>query len=199
MKNQSNAKTSIPPILKPLLNKYRICNRCLIGSVCKTRIHYRGAARCDILFVGDSASDLDVSTEEPFSGPAGTLLTELIEDAGLDKYKITFTNAVICVTASSLGGKIRKPTSKEIKACSTRLDEFIRVVRPKAIVAVGADASRSLDMIKQPHVTISHPNNIFRLAENGDVEKVRAIHTLKGLHETFKEKKVRGRKSPSKS
>lgn len=85
-------------------------------------------------------------------GRSGKLLRHLLSRAGLDKYKIGFTNTVRCGT--------RKSGPKDIKYCRPFLLADIHATQPKLIVPVGAIALRG--MINRADITKYHGHLIYR-------------------------------------
>lgn len=183
-----NAK--IPPVLKPHIVQYDKCRACLIGCITNTRVYYRGQLRPDILFVGEAVGDVEIALGEPFVGPAGQLFDSLIHETGLDKYRLLFTNSIICVPSDTIGGKLRTPKNTEIVNCSKRLNDFINLTRPKHIVAVGAVAKRALEKLHVVHDSIIHPASILRQGEAGYIDHARLVDSLEKL-----EKKINASKS----
>jgi len=153
----------------------------LIGCVSNERIYFRGQLRPDILFVGEAVGDVEIALGEPFSGPAGQLLDTLIKESGLDKYKLLFTNSIICIPSNTLGGKLRAPKKTEIDNCSKRLAEFIRLSKPQHIVAVGSVAKRAIEKLHLSFVTIIHPASILRQGEAGYIDHARLVDSLQQL------------------
>jgi len=174
------------PLIKPLIRKYRLCKSCYIGCISKSRTHYSGDIKCDLLFIGDAPSDIDISLGEPFSDRAGKLLKTLVHEAGLDHLRIAYTNAIICTPAESDGGKIRKPKKSEITNCSNRLQEFINLAKPKLLIAVGAVADAALTKMELYHLSIIHPAAILRQEEQGDIDMARTMAVLKKIPKELK-------------
>lgn len=170
------------PIIKPLIRRYKTCKRCLIGCITSTRVHYRGDIRCDVLFVGDSPSEIDIALGEPMLGPPGKLLNTLIEESKLSEYRIAFTNAIICPPSETDGGRLRKPKKVELANCGSRLQEFIRLAMPTYIVGVGSVACETLTKLDIEHYSIIHPAAILRQEEQGDIDMRRTLNTLEAIY-----------------
>lgn len=170
------------PILKPLIRKYRTCNQCLIGSICPVRIHYRGKTPCDALLIGEAVGDTEIAFGEPFVGKSGQLLDDALKDAELTKYRLGFTNSIICVPSDSLGGKLRAPRTKEIQNCSMRLTHLIKIVKPKILISVGATATRAIKLLQLPtpihSVQVLHPSAILRSENNQAMDYARLLSGL---------------------
>lgn len=149
----------------------------------------RGRIPCDILFIGEAPGASEDVLGEPFIGPAGKLLDQIIWDAlnpigetGWEAcpYRVAFTNVVACIPFGEDGVKTSEPPQEAIKACDERLVEFVRLCKPRLIVAVGllskktisGAAQFSLDGKSQPEwlkhsdcldfLDIVHPAAILR-------------------------------------
>lgn len=172
---------NLSPILKPHYNRFQKCRQCLIGCVSDVRVFYRGSPRCDILFIGDAPTDIDIALGEPFTDKAGMMLDDLISQSGLNKYRIGFTNTIVCVPANSLGGKLRSPKTTEIKSCLLRLNHLIDIVKPQQIVSVGSQAEKGVKLLNLSYTQLTHPNKILMLDENGEIEFARCLKTLRDV------------------
>src|SRR5487761_1039933 len=80
----------------------------------------------------------------PFVGRAGKLLTQMIEAMGLRRDDVYIANVVKCRQPQN-----RAPEPDEIATCSPFLYRQIAVIRPKAVVCLGAIAFQSLTGTKQ--------------------------------------------------
>ncbi|MDX1682838.1 MAG: uracil-DNA glycosylase, partial [Phycisphaeraceae bacterium] len=80
----------------------------------------------------------------PFVGPAGELLSRMIDAMGLDRDDVFIANVVKCRPPNN-----RTPTPAEVDACSEYLKEQIRLIAPRVIVALGAPATRHLLQTKE--------------------------------------------------
>lgn len=99
-----------------------------------------------IMMIGEQPGDSEDKEGRPFVGPAGRLLDQCLEEAGIDRRNIYVTNTVKHFKWEPRG-KLRihkKPSMKEIHACRPWLVAELETVGPKLIVCLGAVASRSL-------------------------------------------------------
>jgi DNA polymerase len=99
------------------------------------------------MFVGEQPGDQEDRRGHPFVGPAGKFLDEGLEQAGLDRRRVYLTNAVkhFKFVPIERGRRLhKKPSAAEVRACKPWLMEEIRLVKPKAIVALGATAAQAL-------------------------------------------------------
>jgi DNA polymerase len=107
-----------------------------------------GPRTAEVMLVGEQPGDQEDRQGHPFVGPSGRLLDEGLEAAGIDRRRVYVTNAVkhfkfvrIELTRRRLH---KKPNATEVRACHPWLEEEIRVVKPRVIVALGATAARAL-------------------------------------------------------
>jgi len=98
------------------------------------------------MLVGETPGDREDLAGEPFVGPAGHLLNEMLRDAELVRGDIYLTNAFKHFRFEQRGSKRlhKKPSWREIRACQPWLEAEINVVRPRVVVCMGATAAQSL-------------------------------------------------------
>lgn len=95
----------------------------------------------DVVIVGEAPGKVENAKKMPFMGPAGKLLEEMITEAKLTS--IYLTN-VVKYWPTDENAQTRKPTDKEIKASIPHLMNELEIIEPKAIITVGAVATRAL-------------------------------------------------------
>jgi DNA polymerase len=140
----------------------------------------RGVLNSPILLVGEAPGDTEDAIGEPFLGPSGTLLNDMLVKAGYKEEDYLITNAILCTPfEDSTKTRIRAPENNELKNCSKRLAEFIDIISPRKIVAVGKKAEMALKLLKLEHTPIVHPAFILRKGSVGVVAMKRSILTLK--------------------
>lgn len=129
----------MPVTLKRHKKKWNSCDSC---SLCKSRTNvvlHKGDTPCDVLFIGDAPGTSEDILGDPFVGPAGHLLDDLILEAKkLSGMKVStgFTNLVACLPNN------KEPTEEQIKACLPRLGEIINLSDSEIIVCVGKLSSK---------------------------------------------------------
>lgn len=107
-----------------------------------------GSAEAEIMFIGEAPGAEEERQQEPFVGPAGQLLTKIIQAMGLRRQEVYITN--ICKfrpkmgDGISQGSKNRPPTVEEMELGLRYVLKEIEVVQPKMIVALGATAANGL-------------------------------------------------------
>ncbi|MEI7809896.1 MAG: uracil-DNA glycosylase, partial [Verrucomicrobiota bacterium] len=100
-----------------------------------------GSIDAQLVFVGEAPGADEDEQGEPFVGRAGQLLTKIIETAGLKRGDVYIANILKCRpdTPGQAAGN-RPPTPEERAACLPYLQEQIDLIKPRAIVALGATA-----------------------------------------------------------
>jgi uracil-DNA glycosylase len=152
-----SAADFIPP--HPTLPRLREaaagCRGCDLWVNATQTVFGEGPRAADVMFVGEQPGDQEDRQGHPFVGPAGRLLDAALEEAGIDRKRVYVTNAVkhFKFVVIERGRRLhKKPSAGEIRACNPWLQEEIRVVKPRVIVALGATAAQAL-LGKQFRVT----------------------------------------------
>jgi len=105
-----------------------------------------GGRRAKVMFIGEQPGNEEDLQGKPFVGPAGRLLDEALEQAGIDRRQAYVTNVVKHFKWEARGKRRihKKPNSTEIEACRPWIEAEIAAVKPRAIVCLGATAAQSL-------------------------------------------------------
>jgi probable DNA metabolism protein len=122
------------------------CRECPIGEFATQSVTGEGRLRAALMLVGEQPGDQEDLQGHPFVGPAGQLLDRALEAAGIPREAVFVSNAVKHFKFE-LRGKRRihkSPTQREQAACLHWLEDEIALVKPQALVALGATAARSL-------------------------------------------------------
>ena len=121
------------------------CKRCKLCEQRNKIVFGAGSAKADLVFVGEGPGHDEDVQGLPFVGRAGKLLTQMIEAMGLRRDDVYIANVVKCRPPQN-----RAPEPDEIETCSPFLYRQLAVIRPKAVVCLGAIAFQSLTGTKQP-------------------------------------------------
>jgi DNA polymerase len=142
------------PTLPALRKAAADCRACPLWETGTQTVFGEGAAKAKAMFVGEQPDDQEDRQGRPFVGPAGRVLDEALELAGIDRGSIYVTNAVKHFKWEARGKRRihAKPTWSEQLACRPWLEAEIAVVQPHVLVCLGATAARSL-LGKQFRVT----------------------------------------------
>jgi len=98
-----------------------------------------GDPDADLMFVGEAPGADEDASGRPFVGRAGKLLDKMIEAMGLSRGSVYIANVLKTRPPNN-----RTPTVDEIHACAPYLFEQIRIIGPRALVTLGAPATRLL-------------------------------------------------------
>src|SRR3954452_9341798 len=130
------------------------CRGCPLWQTGTQTVFGEGAAEARIVFVGEQPGDQEDKQGRPFVGPAGRVLDEALELAGIDRSTTYVTNAVKHFKWTARGKRRihAKPNWSEIAACHPWLQSELEVIRPTVLVCLGATAAQAL-LGKQFRVT----------------------------------------------
>ena len=122
------------------------CRACPLWKNATQTVFGEGNAKARILLVGEQPGDQEDRAGHPFVGPAGRILDEGLEEAGIDRSALYVTNAVKHFKWEPRGKRRmhKTPAQGEIEACHQWLQGEIEAVRPALIVALGATAAKAL-------------------------------------------------------
>jgi uracil-DNA glycosylase family protein len=132
--------------LKALREAAANCRGCHLWRHATQTVFGEGAARARVMFVGEQPGDREDRAGHPFVGPAGRELDRALEEAGIDRRSAYVTNVVKHFKFQERGKRRIHATPKkfEVDACRPWLDEELRVVKPEALVVLGATAGKAL-------------------------------------------------------
>ncbi|MCD6680499.1 MAG: UdgX family uracil-DNA binding protein [Burkholderiaceae bacterium] len=122
------------------------CRECPLGYFATQGVAGEGTLRPALMLVGEVPGDQEDLQGHPFVGPAGQLLFRAIDSLGWPREALYVTNAVKHFKFE-LRGKRRihkTPSQREAAACLHWLEDEIGLVEPRAAIALGATAARSL-------------------------------------------------------
>ncbi len=118
------------------------CMKCPNLASSRTQVVFGvGDIHAPLMFVGEAPGADEDEQGEPFIGKAGQLLTKIIQTMALSRETVYIANILKCRpdTPGQTAGN-RKPTPAEMETCKPYLLEQIRIIQPRAIVALGATA-----------------------------------------------------------
>jgi DNA polymerase len=162
------------------------CTRCPLYKFATQVVPGEGRLHSQLMLVGEQPGDKEDLAGKPFVGPAGRILDRALADAKIDRKTVFVTNAVKHFKYEMRGKKRlhKRPNAYEIDRCRWWVEQERAIVKPSAIVALGATAARSLfgrvvtiaKMRGQAHaladgtaafVTI-HPSFLLRIQDEAD-------------------------------
>lgn len=124
------------------------CRACPLWEHATQTVFGQGAIPARVMLVGEQPGDKEDIAGEPFVGPAGQILDRALEEAGIDREAAFVTNVVKHFKwRPAPSGKRRlheTPTRAEVGACLPWVEAELGLVRPEALVLLGATATRAL-------------------------------------------------------
>jgi uracil-DNA glycosylase family protein len=172
------------PTLRSLREAAAGCRACPLWETGTQTVFGEGAQRSAVMLVGEQPGDREDREGRPFVGPAGRLLDEALEAAGIDRRLAYVTNVVKHFKWVGRGKRRihQKPSWSEIAACRPWLDAELAVVKPQVLVCLGATAAQALlgrdfrvsrqrgelvDTLLAPRVLATvHPSSILRAQDD---------------------------------
>jgi DNA polymerase len=132
--------------LEALREAARNCRACDLWRCATQTVFGEGGEDARMMLVGEVPGDREDREGRPFVGPAGRELDRALEAAGIDREEVYLTNTVKHFRFQERGKRRihQRPDAGQIRACRPWLRAEIDVVRPEALVLLGAVAARSL-------------------------------------------------------
>ena len=138
--------TARAPTLEDLRADAADCRACDLWKTGTQTVFGEGEEKAEIVFVGEQPGDKEDLAGRPFVGPAGRVLDDALEAAGIDRSLAYVTNAVKHFKWVARGKRRihQKPNASEMAACRPWLEGELAAIKPKVLVALGATAAQSL-------------------------------------------------------
>lgn len=116
-----------------------------LESLRETMVFSTGDPEAGLMLVGEAPGYHEEREQEPFVGPAGQKLNDILKAMGLERDGVYISNIVKFRPAMpNQTTNNRKPTAEEMASCIPFIREEVKVVQPKVIVALGATAAEGL-------------------------------------------------------
>jgi uracil-DNA glycosylase family protein len=177
-----------PPVrsLGALAEAEERCTRCPLYLNATQAVPGEGPRRARIMLIGEQPGDQEDRQGHPFVGPAGRLLDEALEEAGIDRGETFVTNAVKHFKHEMRGKRRlhKRPNTYEVERCHKWFEAELALVKPSLVVALGATAARSVlgrpvpvgkSRRKRftlesgtPVFVVQHPSALLRIRERAD-------------------------------
>jgi len=165
--------------LEELREQARTCTRCPLYEPATQTVFGEGRAGAWLMLVGEQPGDQEDRKGVPFVGPAGRVLDDALERAGIARDEVYVTNAVKHFRFEPDGKRrIHKtPGVTHVRACRPWLDGELAAVRPAVVGVLGATAGKALlgpqfrigasrgqvlEFEGRPLVATVHPSSILR-------------------------------------
>ena len=168
------------------------CRGCDLWEAATQTVFGEGAARARLMLVGEQPGDREDVEGKPFVGPAGRILDEGLEAAGVPRSAVYLTNAVKHFRWVRRGKRRlhEKPNSLQVRACRPWLDSEVEAVQPRLLVLLGATAAQAVlgptfrvtqhrgkvisTPLGVPAVATVHPSSILRAPDDASRQEAMA-------------------------
>lgn len=159
------------------------CRACDLWEWATQTVFGEGPETAKVLMVGEQPGDQEDQVGRPFVGPAGRVLDQAFEEAGIDRNLVYVTNVVKHFKWTPRGKRRlhQRPDRDEVAACLPWLEAEVALVRPEVIVCLGATAAQALlgpgfrvtrehgqvmaSTLGPPIMATVHPSSILRAAD----------------------------------
>jgi DNA polymerase len=166
------------------------CRGCELCRRATQAVGGEGPVTARLFLIGETPGDEEDRSGHPFVGPAGALLDQALEAAGINRREVFVTNVVKHFKWEPRGHRRYhvKPSAREIAACRPWLDAELELVRPQVVVCLGATAAQAL-LGREFRITQSrgeiipaagrqvvatyHPAAVLRAPEPADRERMK--------------------------
>ena len=135
-----------PETLAAIDKAISACRKCPIGLLDNHAVMGEGPQDAALMIVGEQPGDQEDIKGRPFVGPAGQLLDDHLQTAGIDRSAAYVTNAVKHFKYVQRGKRRihQSPAAKEIDTCRWWMESERAIVQPKLVLAMGASAARGM-------------------------------------------------------
>lgn len=120
------------------------CTACGLCSTRKNTVFGVGDRKASWLFVGEGPGRQEDLQGDPFVGPAGQLLDNMLKALGLQRGDNAYIANIVKCRPAAADGRDRPPSEEEIAACLPFLERQVELLQPTVIVALGKVAAVSL-------------------------------------------------------
>jgi DNA polymerase len=144
----TDASELLPPrlSLKALREAAARCRGCDLYEDATQTVFGEGRRSARMMLVGETPGDREDREGHPFVGPAGRELDKALERAGIDRRDVYLTNAVKHFRFEERGKRRihQRPDARHVRACHPWLEAELRLIKPEALVVMGAIAAKAL-------------------------------------------------------
>jgi DNA polymerase len=122
------------------------CRGCELYRDATQVVMGRGDPNSDLMLVGEQPGDQEDRQGKPFVGPAGRLLVDALQEAGIQPQRAYVTNAVKHFRFQTKGKQRihATPTRWNVTACGPWLLAEFDAVQPQVVVVLGATAGQAV-------------------------------------------------------
>jgi DNA polymerase len=182
------------------------CQACDLWARATQTVFGSGPVPARLMLIGEQPGDREDVEGEPFVGPAGTILARALEQAGIDREQAFVTNVVKHFKWRPSGKRRlhERPNRTEVGACLPWVESELALVKPEAVVLLGATAAtalvgnpdfsvmrsrgRPLDLpIARRVIATVHPSSILRAGSGREAAYEAFVRDLVGVERWLRE------------
>jgi uracil-DNA glycosylase len=146
---ESDYGIATPPLtdkLSVLGEAASACRSCPLWSNATQTVFGAGPRDAEVVLLGEQPGDAEDRAGQPFVGPAGQLLDQVMAEAGIDRSRVYVTNAVKHFKWEPRGKRRihQTPNSRDIAACRPWFEAELRIVKPRVLVCLGSTAATAI-------------------------------------------------------
>jgi DNA polymerase len=192
MRDKGQLELDVAPAitsLRELAKAENECTRCPLYRNATQAVPGEGRRDAHLMLVGEQPGDKEDLAGKPFVGPAGQVLDRALMEAEIPRTEVFVTNAVKHFKHEMRGKRRlhKRPNAYEVERCEVWLGLERAIVKPVAVVALGATAARSLlgrvvtitklrgRSLHLPDGTAAfvtiHPSFLLRIQDDDDKER----------------------------
>ena len=172
------------------------CTRCPLFANATQTVFGEGKTR-GLMLIGEQPGDVEDRNGRPFVGPAGALLRDLLDEAGIAAESAYLTNAVKHFKWRPKGKRRihDTPNWTEIRACDVWLRLELATVQPELLVLLGATAAKAVlggsarvtalrgSVLERPEVDVPvvvtlHPSAVLRAGDRREERRAELVEDL---------------------
>ncbi|MDY6399397.1 MAG: uracil-DNA glycosylase [Synergistales bacterium] len=129
-----------------LKNRVQNCQKCKLCENRHNTVFGEGPVEnCKVMIIGEGPGEEEDLSGRPFVGPAGQLLTKILEQGGgIPRNSVYIANIVKCRPPNN-----RNPAQEEMLACNEYIEAQLLLLRPEIVVAMGSISAQWLLKSKQ--------------------------------------------------
>ena len=119
-----------------------------LGTLRDIMVFATGNPEAELMFIGEAPGAEEERQREPFVGPAGQLLTKIIQAMGLARSSVYISNICkfrpVVNDGRPQNNRNRAPSKIEMDSCLPFINAEIDIIQPRVIVALGSTALTGL-------------------------------------------------------
>ena len=160
--------------VESIRHQVQFCRDCHLAETRQRTVFGSGNPASKLMIVAEGPSARDEQTGQPFTGPAGVLLDDVLAENQLSREQVWLTNLLKCRAFAWKDGQFnnRPPKSSEIRSCNRWLSQEVSLITPTVILCMGTPAAK---FIIRPSFRLAKERGVWFL-DNGYAPFVSATY-----------------------